>query len=170
MPVGRALIAVDRRIPYPERAFTFHFESVGEAHDIDRVSAATRALAADRAIAALIWVRRVAVDAEGDRAAATGAFETHRHLNLIGALLGARKVPDAIIGRGFRHPGHPSGASCIPAPTRSRNCRGKRAPSRSPTPRRDGLGAKGGRTKPGSFLPAHWWQRNASFSVPPDQE
>src|ERR1700746_2907119 len=79
MPVGRALMAVDRRIPCPERALAFHFESVGYAHDIDRLSAATRALAANRAITALIWVRRVAVDAEADRAAATGAFETHRH-------------------------------------------------------------------------------------------
>src|SRR5215471_6268969 len=79
MPVGRAFMAVDRCIPYPERAFAFHFKSVGYAHDIDRVSAPTCALAADRAIAALIRVRRVAVDAEADRAAATGAFETHRY-------------------------------------------------------------------------------------------
>src|SRR6478672_8548799 len=86
MPVGRAFMAVDCCIPYPERAFAFHFKSVGSAHDIDRVSAATRALAANRAIAALIWVGRVAVDAEPDRAAATGAFETHRHSNLLGSL------------------------------------------------------------------------------------
>src|SRR5215813_10745514 len=79
MPVGRASMAFDRCIPYPERGFAFHFKRVGYAHDIDRVSSATRALAADRAIAALIRVRRVAVDAEADRAAATGAFETHRH-------------------------------------------------------------------------------------------
>src|SRR5512133_1211533 len=84
-------MAVDRRIPYPERAFALHFERVGEPHNIDRVSATTRALAADRAIAALIRVRRVAVDAEADRAAATGAFETHRHLNLLGTLLGTQE-------------------------------------------------------------------------------
>jgi hypothetical protein len=29
MPVGRAFMAVDRCIPYPERGFAFHFESVG---------------------------------------------------------------------------------------------------------------------------------------------
>src|SRR6202040_4091435 len=39
---------------------------------------------------ALIRVRRVAVDAEADSAAATRAFETHWHLNLLGTLLGAR--------------------------------------------------------------------------------
>src|SRR5215472_16879163 len=86
MPVGRAFMAVDRRIPYPERASAFHSKSGGNPHDIDRVSTATRALAADRAIAALIRVRRVAVDAEADRAAATGTFETHRHVSLLGAL------------------------------------------------------------------------------------
>ena len=80
MPVGRALMAVDRCIPYPERAFAFHFKSVVYAHDIDRVSAATRTLAADRSIAALIRVRCVAVDAEADRAAATRAIEMYRHL------------------------------------------------------------------------------------------
>jgi hypothetical protein len=90
MPVGRAFMAVDRCIPYPERGFAFHFDSVGYAHDIDRVSAAARALAADRAIAALIRVRRVALDAEADSAAATRAFETHWHLNLLATLLGAR--------------------------------------------------------------------------------
>src|SRR6516162_9992559 len=93
MSVGRALMAVDRCIPYPKPAFVLHFKSVGYAHDVDRVATATRALAADRAIAALIRVRRVAVDAEADRAAATGAFETHRHLNLLGTLLGASKMP-----------------------------------------------------------------------------
>src|SRR5262245_13450994 len=105
MPVGRALMAVDRGIPYPKGAFAFHFKSVGLAHDIDRISAATRALSADRAIAALIRVRRVAVDAEADRAAATGAFETHRQLNLLGTLLGAREAPHATLGHCFRHPG-----------------------------------------------------------------
>src|ERR1700739_3273767 len=90
MPVGRAFTAVDRCIPQPERPFAFHFKSLGDAHYIDRVSAAARALAADRAIAALIRVRRVAVDAEADGAAATGAFETHWHLNLLGTLTGAR--------------------------------------------------------------------------------
>jgi len=45
-------------------------------------TAAPRTLAADRAIAALIWIRRMAVDAEADRATPAGAFETHRHLNL----------------------------------------------------------------------------------------
>src|ERR1700751_3078629 len=84
MPVGRTLTAVDRSIPYPERVFALHFESIGYAHDIDRVSGAAGTLAADRAIAPLIRVRRVAVDAEGDRAAATGAFEAHRHLDLLG--------------------------------------------------------------------------------------
>src|SRR5215469_15627846 len=74
--------AVDRRIPHPERAPAFDFESVGSGHDIDRVSAGARALAADRAIAALIRVRCVTVDAEADRSTATGAFETHRHLRL----------------------------------------------------------------------------------------
>src|SRR5262249_34143102 len=88
IPVGRAFMAADRCVPYPERAFAFHSKSVGYAHNIDRVSAPTRALAADRAIAALIRVRRVAVDAEGDRAAATGTFETHRHVSLLGALPG----------------------------------------------------------------------------------
>ena len=44
------------------------------------------------------------VDAEADRAAATGAFETHWHLNLLGTLFGARKVPYAILGRCIRHP------------------------------------------------------------------
>src|SRR5262249_57789588 len=92
MPIGRAFMAVDRGIPYPKRAFAFHFKSVGLAHNVDRVSAATRALAADRAIAALIRVRRVAVDAEADRAAATGAFETHRHVNLLGMLPGDTQV------------------------------------------------------------------------------
>ena len=29
MPVGRAYTAIDRCIPYPERAFAFHFEGVG---------------------------------------------------------------------------------------------------------------------------------------------
>src|ERR1700680_2932783 len=29
MPFGRAFVAADRCIPYPERAFTFEFESVG---------------------------------------------------------------------------------------------------------------------------------------------
>src|SRR5262252_6478932 len=73
MPVGRAFMAVDRCIPYPERGFVFHYERVGSAHDIDRVSATARALATDRTIAALIRVRGVAVDAEADRAAATRA-------------------------------------------------------------------------------------------------
>src|SRR5262245_26196481 len=82
IPVGRPLVTVDRRIPHPERASAFDFESVGSAHDIDRVSAGARTLAADRAIAVLIRVRRVTVDAEADRSAATGAFETHRHLRL----------------------------------------------------------------------------------------
>src|ERR1700730_9222161 len=104
MPVGRPLTAVDRCIPQPERPFAFHFKSLGDAHDIDRVSAATRALAADRAIASLIRVRRVAVDAEADRTAATRAFETHRHLTLLGTLLGGRKVPWVILGPCFRHP------------------------------------------------------------------
>src|SRR5215475_13697095 len=103
MPIGRAFMAVDRRIPYPKRAFAFHFKSVGLAHNVDRVSAATRALAADRAIATLIRVRRVAVDAEADRAAATGAFETHWHLDLLGTLLGVRKLPHAILGRCVSH-------------------------------------------------------------------
>src|SRR5215831_10855737 len=79
MPVGRAFMAVDWCIPYPERAFAFHFKAVGSAHDIDRVPTATRTLAADRAIAALIRVRCVAVDAEADRTAATGTFEMHWH-------------------------------------------------------------------------------------------
>src|SRR3984893_10507668 len=92
MPVGRAFTAVDRCIPQPERPFAFHFKSLGDAHYIDRLSAATRALAANRAIAALIRVRRVAVDAEADRAAATGAFETHRHSNLLGRLLSASVI------------------------------------------------------------------------------
>ena len=48
----------------------------------------------------------MAVDAEADRAAATGAFETYRHLNLLGTLLGAKKVLHAILGPGL---GHPSG-------------------------------------------------------------
>src|ERR1700758_4602640 len=92
MSVGRALMAVDRCIPYPKPAFALHFKSVGYPHDVDRVATATRALAADRAIAALIRARRVAVDAEADRAAATGAFETHRQLKTSSeTLLGARK-------------------------------------------------------------------------------
>jgi hypothetical protein len=63
MPIGRALTAVDRCIPYPKRGFAYHFKSIGYTHDIDRVPATARALAADRAIAALIRVRRMAVDA-----------------------------------------------------------------------------------------------------------
>jgi hypothetical protein len=46
----------------------------------------------------------VAVDAEADRTAATRAFETHRHLTLLGTLLGGRKVPWVILGPCFRHP------------------------------------------------------------------
>ena len=67
IPIGRPLVTVDRRFPHPERASAFDFESVGSAHDIDRVSTGARTLAADRAIAALIRVRRVTVDAEAER-------------------------------------------------------------------------------------------------------
>src|ERR1700683_1500958 len=67
MPVGRSLAAVDRRVPYAERAFAAHFKCVGYPHDIDCIPAATRALATNRAIASLIGVRGVTVDGETDR-------------------------------------------------------------------------------------------------------
>src|SRR3984885_15157238 len=82
--VGRARFAVDRRVPYPERALAAHFKRVGYPHDVDCITTAAGALAADRAIAALVGVRRMTVNCETDRAAATGAFETHRHSNLRG--------------------------------------------------------------------------------------
>src|SRR5262249_35715260 len=86
--ISRPPRAVDRCIPYSEHAFSSHSKRGGYAHDVDRVSAAPSALAADRAIAALVRVRGVAVDADADRTAATGPVETHRHLTLPQQLLG----------------------------------------------------------------------------------
>src|SRR5439155_2456247 len=79
MPLGRAFLAVDHRVPDANRAPARDFKTVGNAHDVDRIPAAARALAADRAIAALVGVGAVAVEGKPDRAAAAGAFETHRH-------------------------------------------------------------------------------------------
>src|SRR4029077_17958499 len=49
------------------------------AHDVDRITAAAGALAADRAVAALVGVGGWAVERELHRAAAARTFETHRH-------------------------------------------------------------------------------------------
>ena len=71
MPVGRTSMTVDGRVPHSERTFAFHFKRVGDPHDIDRISTAAGAFATDRAIAALIRVGRMALDAEADRTATT---------------------------------------------------------------------------------------------------
>src|SRR5579872_17788 len=84
IPVGRAFPPIDRRVPHADRLFAAYFKSVSYPHDVNCISAAARALAADRAIAALIGVGRVAVDREADRTAAARAFETHRHSSLLG--------------------------------------------------------------------------------------
>jgi hypothetical protein len=51
----------------------------------------------------LLPLARLAEAQGADRAAATGAFEAHRYLNLLGALLGEGKVPHAVPSRCFRH-------------------------------------------------------------------
>src|ERR1700716_971674 len=79
MPLGRAFLAVDRRVPDADRTAALDLQRVGLAHDVDRITAAAGALAADRAIAALVGVGGVAVEREADRAAAARAFETDRH-------------------------------------------------------------------------------------------
>src|SRR5580704_15576088 len=79
MPLGRAFLAVDHRVPDADRTSAGDLQAVGDTHDIDRIPAAARALAADRAIAALVGVGAVAVEREFNRATTARAFETHRH-------------------------------------------------------------------------------------------
>src|SRR5665213_2703252 len=79
MTLGRALLAIDHRAPHPEGAPSRHLKSAGQPHNIDRISAAAGALAADRAIAALIRVGGVAVDGKAHRAAPARSVEMHWH-------------------------------------------------------------------------------------------
>src|SRR5262249_47982220 len=76
---GRAFLAVDHRVPCADGAAALDFQRREIAHDVDGVTAAAGALAADRAVAALVRVGGVAVEREFDGAAAARAFETHRH-------------------------------------------------------------------------------------------
>src|SRR5205807_6599850 len=78
----RTFDTIDHRVPDADRAPTLHLKCARHPHDIDRISAAAGALAADRAIAALVGVGGVAVEREFDRAAAARAFQTHRHSSL----------------------------------------------------------------------------------------
>src|SRR5262245_50885461 len=53
-----------------DRALALDLQRVEGAHDVDGVSPAARRLAADRAVAKLIRIRRVALQREAHRAAA----------------------------------------------------------------------------------------------------
>src|SRR5262249_42096060 len=81
VPIRRALPAIDGCVPHAERTLAFNFKRVRYPHDIDGITTATRALATDRTVAALVRVGRVAVDRKRDRPATAGAFEPHRHRN-----------------------------------------------------------------------------------------
>src|SRR5438552_2305456 len=52
---GAAVLVPKARPPDGHRFLAAHFERPGVAHDVDRVSAAAGRLAADRAIAELVW-------------------------------------------------------------------------------------------------------------------
>src|SRR5262252_8982157 len=78
-PFGRAFLAVDHRVPCADRAAPRDLQRGEIAHDVDRVTAAAGALAADRAIAALVGVGGMAVERELDHATAARTFETDRH-------------------------------------------------------------------------------------------
>src|SRR6185437_6169516 len=102
MPVGRARRAVDRRVPDAQRAPARHLKRSRYPHDVDRVTATARALAADGAIAALIRVGGVAVDREAHGAAAARPFEAHRHRFILARGISAKRcgcVPAAIGSR-----------------------------------------------------------------------
>ena len=94
------------------------FNVVGVAHDIDRVTAAAGGLAADRAIAAHVRLRRVRVDAERDGAAVTGPFELHRRLLWIGRSIIARTRSVAHTRSGPAYLCRGSNASRSPSPSR----------------------------------------------------
>jgi hypothetical protein len=65
-----------------DRSLAFDLQRVRIAHDVDGEAAAARGLAADRAIAELVGIGRVALDAETHRLAAAGTFEQFRHVRL----------------------------------------------------------------------------------------
>src|ERR1700687_1898904 len=78
-PLGRAFLAVDHRVPFADRAAALDLQRLKIAHDVDRITAATGALAADRAVAALVGVGGLAGERKLARAAAAVALERYRH-------------------------------------------------------------------------------------------
>src|SRR5689334_13291404 len=80
MPSGQRLSSSHRCVPQaPQKTrqpSAVRVERVAAAHDVDAADPAG-ALAADRAEAELVRIRRVRLDGEVDLAALTGAFEAH---------------------------------------------------------------------------------------------
>src|SRR4051812_16782441 len=102
MPLRRSGLAVDHGVPDADGAAALHLQARRVAHDVDRISAAAGALAANGAIAALIGVGGVAVERETHRAAAARAFKTHRHGSLRPQLLSKK---DPLVVRRIVEPG-----------------------------------------------------------------
>src|ERR1700730_17485368 len=92
MPLGRAFLAVDHRVPDTDRTSAGDLQAVGDTHDIDRIAAAARAFAADRAVAALVGVGAVAGGRGFECAAAARALETHRHWRYSGIRCFFKKI------------------------------------------------------------------------------
>ena len=95
-------------------------QRVRRAHQVDRIAAAARGLAADRAVAELVGLRRVRIDGEPHGAAAAGTLEAVRHGGGSGWLGTACYARDSGDGQGCpssARPGHPGDAGYLWGPS-----------------------------------------------------
>src|SRR5205085_11137347 len=76
--LGRAFLTINHRMPFADRTTALDLQRLEIAHDVDRVTAAAAALAADRAIAAPAGEGGLAVARVFDRAEAAGAFRSQQ--------------------------------------------------------------------------------------------
>src|SRR5262249_20240711 len=95
MPARIAAAAVHARAVVGEVLASGDLQALRRAHEVDRVAAAARRLVADRAVAEVERVGRVALCREAHRAAMAGALELHgcprvRSLIAAAATSGAR--------------------------------------------------------------------------------